>query len=33
MKKKLSGGLVHELPADLVNALTETKENFGLFRF
>jgi hypothetical protein len=26
MKKKISGGLVHELPADLVNALTATKE-------
>jgi hypothetical protein len=26
MKKKLSGGLVHEIPEDLVNALTDTKE-------
>ena len=26
MKKKLSGGLVHELPADLVRALTETRD-------
>jgi len=25
MKKKISGGLAHELPADFVNALTETK--------
>jgi hypothetical protein len=26
MKKKVSGGLVHGLPADLVHALTKTKE-------
>lgn len=26
MKKKISGGLVHDLPDDLVNALTTTKE-------
>ncbi|PQA89200.1 YdeI/OmpD-associated family protein [Hyphococcus luteus] len=26
MRTKISGGLVHELPTDLVNALTETKE-------
>lgn len=26
MKKKISGGLVHELSADLVSALTETKD-------
>ncbi len=31
MKKKISGGLVHELPADLVNALTETKEITNLW--
>ncbi len=31
MKKKLSGGLVHELPADLVNALTGTKGVAGLW--
>ena len=31
MKKKLSGGLVHELPADLVNALTRTKDVAGLW--
>ena len=26
MRKTIAGGLVHDLPADLVNALTETKE-------
>lgn len=26
MKNKLSGGLVHELPADLLNALTESTD-------
>ena len=31
MNKKLSGGLVHELPADLVNALTGTKGVAGLW--
>jgi hypothetical protein len=31
MTKKISGGLVHELPADLVKALTETKEITGLW--
>ena len=31
MKKKLSGGLVHELPADLINALTETSEITSLW--
>jgi Bacteriocin-protection, YdeI or OmpD-Associated len=31
MKKKLSGGLVHELPADLAVALTRTKEIAGLW--
>jgi Bacteriocin-protection, YdeI or OmpD-Associated len=25
MKKQISGGLVHDVPADLVSALTETK--------
>lgn len=31
MKHKLSGGLVHELPADLVNALTNTKKISSLW--
>jgi uncharacterized protein YdeI (YjbR/CyaY-like superfamily) len=31
MKKKISGGLVHEVPADLVNALTETKNISGIW--
>ena len=31
MEKNISGGLVHELPADLVNALTETKQITGLW--
>jgi len=31
MKRKISGGLVHELPADLANALTETKEITSLW--
>jgi hypothetical protein len=32
MKKKIPGGLVHELPADLVNALTETQEITSLWQ-
>ena len=31
MKKKVSGGLVHELPADFVKALTATTEITGLW--
>ena len=31
MKKRISGGLVHELSADLVNALTETQQIAGLW--
>jgi uncharacterized protein YdeI (YjbR/CyaY-like superfamily) len=31
MKKKVSGGLVHELPTDLVDALTETTEVSNLW--
>ncbi|MGI9234684.1 MAG: YdeI/OmpD-associated family protein [Woeseiaceae bacterium] len=31
MNKKLSGGLVHELPADLVSALAETQETTSLW--
>ena len=31
MKKNISGGLVHELPADLVNELTETNEITSLW--
>ncbi|HNP35130.1 MAG TPA: YdeI/OmpD-associated family protein [Woeseiaceae bacterium] len=31
MKKKLSGGLVHDMPADLVSALTKTKEITSLW--
>jgi hypothetical protein len=31
MKEKISGGLVHDLPDDLVNALTKTKEITGLW--
>ena len=31
MKKRISGGLVHDLPADLVNALTKTKEITSLW--
>jgi uncharacterized protein YdeI (YjbR/CyaY-like superfamily) len=31
MKTKLSGGLVHQLPADLIEALTKTKEIIGLW--
>ncbi|MEX6634496.1 YdeI/OmpD-associated family protein [Hyphococcus lacteus] len=31
MKKKLSGGLVHELPTDLINALTESNEIINLW--
>jgi uncharacterized protein YdeI (YjbR/CyaY-like superfamily) len=31
MKTKLSGGLVHDLPADLVGALTKRKEITGLW--
>jgi uncharacterized protein YdeI (YjbR/CyaY-like superfamily) len=31
MKKKISGGLVHEVPADLVNALTGTKNISGIW--
>jgi len=31
MTKGISGGLVHELPADLVTALTETKEIASLW--
>jgi hypothetical protein len=31
MKTTLSGGLAHELPADLVNALTKTKKLIDLW--
>ena len=31
MKTKLSGGLVHEMPADLANALIEKKETTSLW--
>lgn len=31
MKKKISGGLVHELPADLVDALTEATDVTNLW--
>ncbi len=31
MKKKISGGLVHDLPADLVSALTKTKKITNLW--
>ena len=31
MTKSISGGLVHKLPSDLVNALTETKELTSLW--
>ena len=31
MNKKISGGLVHELPADLVKELTETQEITSLW--
>ena len=31
MRKKIAGGLVHELPVDLVIALTETKEITSLW--
>ena len=31
MNKKLPGGLVHDLPADLVDALTATREIAGLW--
>ena len=31
MKKKISGGLVHETPADLANALTKTKTISGIW--
>lgn len=31
MRTKISGGLVHELPTDLVDALTETKEITSLW--
>jgi uncharacterized protein YdeI (YjbR/CyaY-like superfamily) len=31
MKKKLSGGLVHELPADMFSALTKTNEISSLW--
>ena len=32
MNKRISGGLVHELPADLIDALTETKEVTSLWQ-
>jgi Bacteriocin-protection, YdeI or OmpD-Associated len=32
MRKKLLGGLVHELPADLANALADTREIIGLWQ-
>ncbi len=32
MHKKISGGLVHEQPADLLNALTETKQIASLWQ-
>ncbi|QIE45353.1 YdeI/OmpD-associated family protein [Pseudohalocynthiibacter aestuariivivens] len=31
MDSKISGGLVHELPADLIGALTDTKETVDLW--
>jgi uncharacterized protein YdeI (YjbR/CyaY-like superfamily) len=31
MKKNLSSGLVHQLPSDLMEALTKTKEITGLW--
>jgi hypothetical protein len=31
MEQKISGGLVHELPADLINALTATTEITSLW--
>lgn len=31
MKTKISGGLVHEVPADLVNVLTKTKNISGIW--
>ena len=31
MKRKLSGGLVHKLPADFINALAETEEITNLW--
>jgi hypothetical protein len=31
MNRRISGGLVHELPTDLVNALTERKEVTSLW--
>lgn len=31
MPQKISGGLVHKLPSDLISALTETKEVLGLW--
>jgi hypothetical protein len=31
MKAKVSGGLVHEVPADLAGALTETKNITGIW--
>jgi uncharacterized protein YdeI (YjbR/CyaY-like superfamily) len=32
MKKKISGGLVHDVPADLVDALAETTEITSLWQ-
>jgi uncharacterized protein YdeI (YjbR/CyaY-like superfamily) len=32
MKKKISGGLVHEVPADLVDALAVTKEIVSIWQ-
>jgi len=31
MKKKLSGGLVHHMPADLIEALSRRQETIGLW--
>jgi hypothetical protein len=31
MTKEISGGLVHQLPADLIDALTQTEEITGLW--
>ena len=31
MTKRIPGGLVHEVPSDLINALTETKAVAGLW--
>jgi hypothetical protein len=31
MKQRISGGLVHEIPADLINALTETSNIIGIW--